>query len=367
MIFSGGYTAGHILPGLAVIAWLRTRRPEIDCAFFGSSNGWERKLVEAAGVPFHGLPAVPWAGQPWRTRGLALVRLMPAVFAARRKMRALGAVGCVGLGSCATVAPALAMRSLGCPVTLYEPNATMGLATRLLRPMAARVLASRLLDRSAGVAGATIEVGVPLAADRLALAAQSPEAPGREPGSEVRLLVLGGSLGNSFLNRAMPGLARRLRVAHPGLRVVHQCGHAVAPGPLAADYAAAGVPAEVVPYFDLLGPRLRTAQLVVTAAGAISLHEVAAAGVPALVVPLEEGAGAHQLANASAFSRITGGRHVRPGAWHEAEIAAALSGLMADPARWREARAGLGALVNARADELFGTAIAPAGEVGGRR
>lgn len=352
-VFAGGYTAGHITPGLAVIERLRERGWDGDFLFLGTANSWERELVSGAGVPFVGLPAMPWAGQTAVTRLRALLRLAPAVWAARRRLRGTRVHRLVGLGSFASVAPALAARSLGIPVTLYEPNATPGLANRLLCSSADALLVSRLFSGRADWTRADVrEVGVPLRADLLALAGQVPDP----PRAGLRLLVLGGSHGNPFLNERMPALAQRLAVLRSGLSVIHQCGHDVAPEPLEVRYAEAGVAAEVTSYLDPIAPSFQGADFVVSAAGAISLHELAAAGVPALVVPLDSGAGSHQQFNAAAFARLTGCLAVKPADWDPGRLAAEIAGVVRDGARWRTRQTGLRALVTDDDAERFARA-----------
>lgn len=51
IVFTGGGTAGHVTPNLAVMAKLRERGWEIH--YIGSRNGIEREIVEHEGVPFH--------------------------------------------------------------------------------------------------------------------------------------------------------------------------------------------------------------------------------------------------------------------------------------------------------------------------
>lgn len=336
LIFAGGHTAGHINPGLAVIDRLRTCGADFEFLFAGSGDEWERTLVRQAGVDYVGLPAAPWAGRSLGERLAVLGRIGPAVLAARRQLRAVNAAGLVGLGGFGSVVPALAARSLGLPVTLYEPNATLGLANRLLRPLARALLVSRLFGMSSP-GTKVIEVGVPLRPAVLALAARRPEAP-RE---KMRLLVLGGSLGNPFLNEFMPALAAKLQARLPGLAVLHQCGHGVEPGPLQAQYAVQGIAAQVRPYIDPITDAFKAADFVVSAAGAISLHELAAAGVPALIVPQDRGPGAHQLHNAAAFVRLTGSLSATRADWDEDRLAAVMAGVVGDARKWRQQQAGL--------------------------
>ena len=52
ILFTGGGTAGHINPALAVAAYVRARHPEAAIAYVGTPNGMEARLVPQAGFDF---------------------------------------------------------------------------------------------------------------------------------------------------------------------------------------------------------------------------------------------------------------------------------------------------------------------------
>lgn len=328
---------------------LRQRHPHLKLLFAGWTDPAEAEFVRHSGLSFLPLPASPWVCQSARVRGRSLALMLPAIWIARRRFRAVGAVGLLSLGSFAVVAPAIAARLLGLPVTIFEPNARFGLANGLLRPLARQVLASKLFEAGTRRGPARGEiVGVPLRAALQSLAGRVPEP----PAGPTRLLVLGGSLGSPFLNERAPGLARQLVSVGVDLRVTHQCGRGTDAAAVLAAYERAGVRAVVEPFFDPIAPVLAAADFVLTAAGAITLHEIAAAGVPLLVTPLRAGAGAHQYANAEAFGGATGCLVRTEENWEEAGMAQAIAAVVGDPVRWRQQSRTLQAFVagNARAE-----------------
>ncbi len=346
-LVAGGYTAGHLTPGLAVAEELGQRHPHLKLLFAGSTDPIEAEFIRQAGMDFLALPAAPWACQRAGVRARSLAVMLPAILTARRKFRSVGAVGLLSLGSFAVVAPSLAARSLGLPVTIFEPNARFGLANGLLRPLARQVLASRLFEAGTQPRPERCEiVGVPLRSALQALAGRVPEPPAGRP----RLLVLGGSLGSPFLNERAPGLARQLVSLGLDLQVTHQCGRGADTEAVRTAYEQVGVRALVEPFFDPIAPVLAAADFILTAAGAITLHEIAAAGVPLQVTPLRAGAGAHQYDNAAAFGRGTGCLVRTEENWEETGSAEAIAGILSNPALWRRQSRALQAFVagNAR-------------------
>jgi UDP-N-acetylglucosamine--N-acetylmuramyl-(pentapeptide) pyrophosphoryl-undecaprenol N-acetylglucosamine transferase len=135
------------------------------------------------------------------------------------------------------------------------------------------------------------------------------------------------------------------------LRVTHQCGREADPAAVRVAYAQTGVRAVVEPFFDPFAPVLADADFILTAAGAITLHEIAAAGVPMLITPLRAGAGAHQYANAEAFARANGSLVRTEETWEEVGIAKAIAAVVGDPTLWQTQSRALQTFVagNARA------------------
>jgi len=330
-VIAGGYSAGHLTPGLAVAEALRLQRPDLKVLFAGSADHSEADFVRSAGVPFLALPGAPWARRGPLAKARSLAAIPPAVWIARREFRAAGAVGLLSLGSFAAVAPALAARSLGLPILVFEPNATLGLANRLIRPFARQVLASRLFEtETLPSAIPCAVVGVPLRSALGALAELTPQP----PQDEVRLLVLGGSLGDSFLNERLPALAARLAALSLNLRVIHQCGRGIDPAAVRSAYVRLRVKAVVERFLDPIAPALASAHFILTAAGAVTMHEISAAGIPVLIVPLGIAAATHQHANAEAFARVTGCLHTTEEGWDEARLAGEIAAVLRDRTRW---------------------------------
>jgi len=113
--------------------------------------------------------------------------------------------------------------------------------------------------------------------------------------------VLGGSQGARILSDAVPaGLAALPDTLRAHLRVAHQARPEDLDRAVAA-YDAAGIAAEVQPFFDDIPRRLSEAQLVIARAGASTVAELGVIGRPAILVPFAAALGDHQTANARAL------------------------------------------------------------------
>ncbi len=192
---------------------------------------------------------------------------------------------------------ALAARTLGVSVAILEPNSVLGLTNKLLSPLAVRAytafpeterfLRPRIIRRK----------GVPL---RRAFAA----TPYVRPAGELRVLVIGGSLGAKFFNESIPqafAAARDLlrgRGASAELAITHQTGKS-APE-VEARYRELGFDRSVIvaPFLPDVASALANAHLVIARCGASSCAELCAVGRPGIFIPFPFAADNHQWRNA---------------------------------------------------------------------
>jgi UDP-N-acetylglucosamine--N-acetylmuramyl-(pentapeptide) pyrophosphoryl-undecaprenol N-acetylglucosamine transferase len=287
ILFCGGGTGGHVLPGLAVAAALRGQG-ERTLRWIGDPARIEARLVPAAGIPL--LPwglsrprlANPWwlaraLGQAWRCFG-ELRRRPPRVV--------------VALGGYAALLPGLMAPVLRRPLVVMEQNARPGRTNRLLARFARAVVTQFPEARRELPAARVSQFGNPVRAIR-----HLPR--GGAPG--LRVLVAGGSLAAKSLNDLVALAAVELRDI-PGLSIVHLAGEEDR-ARIAAIYASVGLPAEVHGFLDDMPALYDRIDLAVTRAGATTVAELCAAGIPALYVPLPWAADDHQTANARALER----------------------------------------------------------------
>lgn len=278
------------MPALAVAAALRDRGAEVH---FAGGERAEAELVPAAGFPLHSLPVAPLDRRsPARAARAAWLAAL-AFVRARLLLRRLGAAAVVGGGGYASGPAGLAARSLRVPLVLCEADSRLGLANRLLAPLAARVcLAFPIAGRTGGrylVTGRPVPAGTGEADRAAARARLGVPAEGR------CLLVFGGSLGARSLNEAaLAAFGESAPCA-----VLHACG--------ARDHAelrrrldALGSPPHYAlhAYVEPFAGALACADLALARAGG-SVFELAAAGVPAILVPYPHATAAHQERNAA--------------------------------------------------------------------
>jgi UDP-N-acetylglucosamine--N-acetylmuramyl-(pentapeptide) pyrophosphoryl-undecaprenol N-acetylglucosamine transferase len=219
---------------------------------------------------------------------------------------------------------------------LHEQNAVLGRANRMLSGRADLLALSYAATERVPAGCRTAVVGNPVRPALAALAGQF--YPGVNEGG-LRLLVLGGSLGARIFADVVPGAVAALPEALRGRLVVAQQCRPEDLNRVRAAYAAAGVPAELSPFFPDVAGRLASAHLVVARAGAGTLAELACAGRPSVLVPLPHAIDDHQRANARALEEAGAAWLMPQPAFTPAALAARLGALFADPAGLERAAA----------------------------
>ncbi|NBB90163.1 MAG: undecaprenyldiphospho-muramoylpentapeptide beta-N-acetylglucosaminyltransferase [Spirochaetes bacterium] len=296
VVFTGGGTAGHVFPGLAVAEALR-ERGDYEIVWIGSTSGMERRLVADRGIRFFGIPAGKLRRYFSFKNLIDLAKVGAGFVAAVFRLLAVKPSFVFSKGGYVSVPVVAAARLLGIPAATHESDSDPGLATRLNARLVERVLIS--YDSTAGHLPAglrhrCINVGNPVRRD---LRSGSPEAARRAfdlPADRPLVFVVGGSLGSAQINRL---LAEVLDDLLGYCAVVHQRGEHPAPRPDGRGYASAGFIGRE--YADLLA----AADLVVCRAGAGTLWELSLAQKPSVLIPLPRaGSRGDQLRNARIFA-----------------------------------------------------------------
>jgi UDP-N-acetylglucosamine--N-acetylmuramyl-(pentapeptide) pyrophosphoryl-undecaprenol N-acetylglucosamine transferase len=341
-----GGTAGHVYPALAIADAYRGAIPGVRILFIGTTGGAEARLVPLHGYRLEPVPGSPLFGVGPRAKARALADVVRGTLVARRLLKAEGVQLVIGSGGYVTAGTLLAARSLGLFTAIHEANAQPGLTNRLLGRIVQRVYLGFEAAGTAFPVGRTVVSGTPIRSEVASLAARPKEIPADRC---AHVLVMGGSLGSSFLNRRAPELMTQLVRRGVRLEVRHQAGDSN-PASVRAAYRGAGVKADVCRFIDDVSEAYGWADFALTCAGAGTLAELAAVGLPSLLVPLSSASEDHQVANAKAFAETTGGAWVCEQAWHADELADQVVALLSDSNAW--------AAASARARRLARTAAA---------
>ncbi|RPJ76057.1 MAG: hypothetical protein EHM24_03045 [Acidobacteria bacterium] len=327
VLLTGGGTAGHVNPALAIgraLAGEATRLLYVGV----------RGRAEAAVVPREGLPIrfVRASGYPGTRPSAALLRFLLNTFVGSVQavfillsFRPEVIVGTGGYASAPVMFAAAVLRRLRlcrARVFVHEQNAAPGKLNLLVGRLADKVFVT-FPETLPAFPGNAVLSGYPLRR-RIAAVTKDEAATGLDfqvpPGRRV-VFAFGGSQGARTINRAVVDALRYLLPCRDQIFIIHGTGLA-RPGYEAArdvDDRLASLYSEDErreiasfyvsrPYFYQIEHVYAVADLVVARAGAGSLYELASLGLPAIVIPKANLPGDHQVMNARAMARCGGAR-----------------------------------------------------------
>lgn len=295
IVLTGGGTAGHVTPNLALIPSLKDLGYEIH--YIGSYQGIEKKLIENAGIPYDGISS----GKLRRYFDIKNFsdpfRVLKGYYGALKLIKKYKPDVVFSKGGFVAVPVVLAAKHYKIPTIIHESDMTPGLANKICIPSAAKVCCNfpetlpYLPEDKALLTGSPIRAEL-LKGDRLSglkYTGLSPEKP--------IILVIGGSLGSVKVNEAVRSIIPRLLGQ---FQIIHICGK----GNL--DEGLIGTDGYVqYEYVDApLKHLFAAADLVISRAGANSICEILALRKPNLLIPLSAQASrGDQILNAKSFAK----------------------------------------------------------------
>ena len=220
IVIAAGGTGGHFFPAEALAAELQKRGHRVALMTDARSGALVSEIFGAC--ERHVLRGAGIAGRGTLRAATAALSLAAGTMQARSILGRLEAAALVGFGGYPSVAPVLSTRLLRQPprVLLHEQNAVLGRANRMLSRYADTLALSFAATERVPTGAHTDVTGNPVRPGIIAVAG----APYAAPGDEVRLLVLGGSLGARVFSDVVPtALAALPESLRARLRVTQQC------------------------------------------------------------------------------------------------------------------------------------------------
>lgn len=297
IVFTGGGTAGHVTPNIALIESLAQQHWQTD--YVGSYSGVEKSMIEGIGVPYHAVHSgklrryLSWQNclDPFKVIAgvvqsyLLLKKLKPDVVFSKGGFVALPVV----IGAYLNRIPVIA----------HESDMTPGLANRLSFPFVAKICVTFDAAKRHFKQQDKIEVtGTPIRSQLFQGDKEKGLALCGFDHSKPCILIVGGSQGSSGLNAAVRQGLDELTACY---QVIHLCGK----GKLDASYV------NHPNYYQLeyanqeLPDLLAASDLVVSRSGANALYELLALGKPHVLIPLSlKVSRGDQIQNARHFQKM---------------------------------------------------------------
>ena len=294
IILTGGGSAGHVTPNLALLPQLLAEGIEVH--YIGTADGIERTILsERKDVTYHIISSGKLRRYFSWKNFTDPFRVMRGLFQARRVMREVKPAAVFSKGGFVSVPVLIAAHGKHIPVVTHESDYTPGLANKINAKFADKICVT-FEDTLAHVGAKGVHTGTPIRPELyqgdkergLAFLGFNDKKP--------VLLIMGGSLGASVVNDAVRAALPKLLISYD---IVHLCGKGKVeerlnqPGYRQFEYVNEELP-------DVLA----ATDVVVSRAGANAVFEFLALSKPALLIPLPRSASrGDQILNAGYFAR----------------------------------------------------------------
>ena len=292
---TGGGTAGHVTPNIALMPRLKEMGFEI--LYIGSYEGMEKGLIEAVGIPYKGIAS----GKLRRYFSLKNLsdpfRVQKGFEEAKAILKEFQPDIVFSKGGFVSVPVVGAARQLKIPVIIHESDMTPGLANRLSFSAATKICCNFPETMASLPAGKAVLSGSPIRAELLHGSRENALAFTGLSGEKPVLMIVGGSLGAVAVNNAVRAILPDLL---PTFDIVHLCGK----GKL--DETLTGTPGYLQYEYinEQMADLFALADIVISRAGANAICELAALAIPNLLIPLSAKASrGDQILNARSFEK----------------------------------------------------------------
>ena len=297
IVLTGGGTAGHVTPNIALMPALKEAGYEIT--YIGSKKGMEKGLIEATGTKYYGISSGKLRRYfDWKNFSDPF-RVMNGFFEAKRILRKIKPDVIFSKGGFVSVPVVLAAKALHIPAVIHESDMTPGLANRIALRGATTVCCNfpETVEKIQG--NRAIWTGTPIRQELFSGdASRGLSFCGFDSANDKPvLLIIGGSQGSVFINNAVRGSLDELL---KDFRIIHLCGKGNLDESLKnrEGYAQYEFISKELP--DLFA----AADIIISRAGANAIFELLALKKPNILIPLGLNASrGDQILNARSFEK----------------------------------------------------------------
>lgn len=357
VLITGGGTAGHINPALAIASTIKKNIPNAEIEFVGTQRGLESTLVPQEGYKLHyvKVSGISRSLSPSNIKSIFL--LIGATLKARKIIKAFKPDIVIGTGGYVCVPALMAASLMGIPTAAHESNAQLGLALKLLRGRVDRFFINfKDTERFFNDKSKVMHVGNPLRKGFGGYDKKEAREALGIPDDKTYILAFGGSLGAQMINetvfRYMKNTAQNREDVYCELATgknyyeefsnmfteaqLDSCPHL-----------------SMRPYINDMPLRMSAADVIICRAGAMTISEIAMMKKAAFIIPSPNVVDNHQYKNAKVLADANAAVMLEEKDINEEGFARIMNELVTDKAKRNALSDNIEAFANLDANKLI--------------
>ena len=310
-IIAAAGTGGHINPGIAIANKIKEKENNSEIIFIGTNRGLENDLVPRAGYELKTINAHGLERKLSIQNFKNLYETYKSIGEAKKIIQNFKPDVLIGTGGYICVPTVIAAKKLGIPVVLHESNAFPGIAVKLFKKKANKILVGfKDAKERLGNRENVIVTGNPIKLKKQNYTEIQKEKIKQELGLKIDkpvVLVFGGSQGAQSINRSLIEII--VNKKNKNYQIMW------AAGPEQYDKIKSKLNevninidkienAKIVPYIYNMEEVMNTADLVVCRSGAMTITEISVVGKPAIFIPFPFATENHQEYNARVLEKV---------------------------------------------------------------
>lgn len=301
VLLTGGGTAGHINPALAIGGYIREHCPNSDIRYIGSGNGMEARIVPEAGYKFYPVE-IKGFNRKNPIKNIETVRLLiKAIAKSKAIMNDFRPDVVIGVGGYVSYPAIYAAEKMGIPAVIHEQNAYPGISNKMSAKHADRIMltVADSIKYLKKYENKCIVTGLPIRSE-VVLAKKNEERAKLGFNEKPLILSVGGSLGAHEFNTAMCEVLKESPYSH--VHVTGAAGWKWVPNKLKEMGVIFGDNKEKRVYeFVDMSKYLPACDIIISRCGASTLSEIEALGKPSVLIPSPNVTENHQYHNGMAL------------------------------------------------------------------
>ena len=298
MIISAGGTGGHIYPALAIIKKFQEKDKNFDVLYIGTHNRMENKIIPSHNIPFQSIKIYGFSKKDILRDIKNVGYLIKAYNKCVDIMKEFKPDIVVGVGGYVTMPVLMAAKKLNIKCVIHEQNSIPGKTNKFLSKSVDAVFTSFDTSNKYFKDGVNvIYSGNPSGDNVKNLKPIKKESLGFNKDKKL-VVVTSGSLGSSGLHQKLIDFLKL--ASDDEYEVLYLTGNASYESFKQYKF---GKNIKVLPYLDNLAALFKSADLVISRAGAGTIAELLMADVPSIIIPSPNVANNHQYYNALDLSK----------------------------------------------------------------
>lgn len=359
VLFTGGGTAGHINPAIAMANFIKEKESESEILFIGTENGMEKNLVPKQGYDIEFIKIHGFERKLSKRNIKTVCEIFSGIRKAKKIIKRFGPDVVMGTGGYVTGPVLFAAHQLKIPTLVHESNAFPGVTVRILARYADIIALSMKEAAEFLPKCKRVEVtGNPI---RPSILKTNQFDAKREMGlsDKKTILIFGGSLGADKINSVVADWISKT-ADDEKYEILMSTGKNNQYQKVMKKFEENGIDIEkyknirVQEYIYEMDLALNAADLIIARSGS-SISEMTALGKPAILIPSPNVAGDHQRHNAMAVKKANGAVVIEDSELCVENLSSAVESILEDEKRLAEMRKGSQSIgIRDASDKIYG-------------